>query len=1486
MSWLIPEISTDQVDDWFNAGKRLAKAAGGKRAPAVQTKTYARCKSGGRSLDPVTQKPSAPLREEEFVPPYKSHSRTFGESQTEYARKYQEEEERNLIDPGGATTASEGACGFDDTASVVSGTSYGTRMEDLETASYFSGSVATIETFRPENYMEVYQNYDFKSSHGDELPIAKYRENIVETIESNMVTVIQGSTGSGKTTQVPQYILDHYAKEQQYCNIIVTQPRRIAAMSISRRVCFERNWDLGGCVGYQVGMDKVASEDTRILYVTTGVLLMKLVNDKNMLQYTHVILDEVHERDQENDFSLLVVRKLLRSNSRHVKIVLMSATFDSDMFAQYYSIPIRGKLESAPVISVEGRVFDVKEFYIEDLKVLGELPELDELQPSLSGETLEITRKLILQFDRMELQEEGRGESDSLPKKRGTVLIFLPGMAEIDAVRDTLKALASPKQFVLLPLHSTCTLEEQIRVFEPPAKGYRKIIMSTNLAESSITVPDIKYVIDMCLTKNLVSDNDTNYTSLQLEWASKANCTQRKGRAGRVSNGRVYRMVTREFYRDSIMEYSIPEMQRCPMEQVVLQAKLLNMGEPKALLALALSPPNLDDLERAVLVLKEVAALTTLKSGKINPHDGDLTFIGRVLASLPVDIRIGKMIILGHIFGLLEECLIIGAGLSIKSIFRTPYGEKFKAYKKKLTWSMGSFSDCIAMLNAYKLWDQEKKFGQFKRPGASEIQWCKQNLLELKRLREVTELVREISQRLAKFNIQRPMQNRRDRRPEIEVENSLILKLLMAGAFYPNFFLCSKPEEEDAVKAMSGFDPKTVVMVKGLPAKESALYKSSLEMMFIGRDACTIKPIQIHFEGSRAFIEFQPDEDDMTKVTKAVYLALKLKQTKSLHLDPIDPQIVQKQMEQLDIARDNQAKQLSRLRSNRIKLLGDREQAQSQQAKQVELPGPLQSTVPVVISHIEDAGHFWAFYTDHHSVVSSLDLTIAEHLQSSPVDPIKNPAVGQLCLAEFQGTFYRARVESVTMDTIKVFFVDYGNKETINRAQLHQKIRQIPPSLLKEEFQAMECFLSGVRPSNTRGMDGQWSREAKDLIERQTKNPCLIKIYSIVSGKIRAELIIQYRRNATVNLNDELCRKGLAEPVEEGYASRQNHQSRDYDVNPGLGGSQHTDDSWLELAVADAGKAMGSSKRGHKITVQGPNSAYEVSFNGITKVSRLRSVKIERDSINCITIDDEPQDSHDRLMVAAHVGLNPSGNSIIARNTTIMPHIHGLPAILALLFAPCAEIRTDSARTKYIGVLCGLGVDPDSGHPAFPDHEMEITFDVTIDNDDLTMVNGVRTAINMALGSTGTVSPVDWTPEQIKRIQINTREKLITLIEKRRESITPQYFPRMYRWNQVPPDEINYHQVDEDLADFETLLQLHNGVLLKAPDEQREYVDPRKERMRLIDHVKWLRQKVGRSVIQEDLRCELCQVPCNNPRELMIHVHTNLHTMNESALLK
>ena len=532
-----------------------------------------------------------------------------------------------------------------------------------------------------------------------------------------------------------------------------------------------------------------------------------LIAKKEMNEWTHVILDEVHEREEDMDLVMLICKKLLLTNSRGTKLILMSATMDHRTFVDYFSVshPELSICEKPAFLPVgnNAKQQKVHEYYWGDLrgdlkKMYGKdftMPDFHLDTPQLSIEAVRTCKMLLIKFDQLERETLERYKGPVQQKTPpGAVLIFLPGIQEIKQVRDFLvddgdeDGSRDGPEWKCIPLHSSIPWEECNSVFERVLPNQRKIILSTNIAESSITIPDIGYVIDFCLTKNMTSDPETNYPRLMLQWASTAQLTQRKGRAGRVGEGRVYRLVSRDFIKH-LVQYHSPEIQRVPLTKVVLDVKLLGMGSPKELLALAISPPDLLSMRRTVVALKEIGALLTTVEGLQCREDGDLTVLGEIIAKLPVDVRLGKLIVLGHIFGVLEETIVIASGLSGKPIFAAPFDKRVEAYKGKLFWADGSFSDCLAILKAFQEWESKKRRGDFSsRDGVKdrESTWCKAYFLNRNQLEEMSLLVEEIKKSLRRQDIE-----------ALQIQNPIvwsqdwkftILRLVMFGAFYPNYF--------------------------------------------------------------------------------------------------------------------------------------------------------------------------------------------------------------------------------------------------------------------------------------------------------------------------------------------------------------------------------------------------------------------------------------------------------------------------------------------------------------------------------------------------------------------------------------------------------------------------------------------------------------------------------------------------------------------------
>ncbi|XP_014187415.1 ATP-dependent RNA helicase TDRD9 [Haplochromis burtoni] len=1224
-----------------------------------------------------------------------------------------------------------------------------------------------------------------------DLPIAKNRQELISLIENNSVVIIRGATGSGKTTQLPQYILDYYNEKNASCNIVVTQPRKIGATSIARWVAKQRKCTLGSLVGYQIGLEKMATEHTRLIYMTTGVLLQKLVQAKSLTEFSHIFVDEVHERTSEMDFLLLVLRKLLRSNSYHIKIILMSATINCKQFADYFATPIRGKLNPAYVFEVEGASYATEDFYLDDLHHLS--PYRTESahpgDPYISADMYSLAISLIQSFDEMEGKNSSKAKKEGgmTLSERGSVLVFLPGIHEISYMQEALTKLVH-KRLQVYPLHSSVTLEEQNGVFLFPVPGYRKVILSTNIAESSVTVPDVKYVIDFCLVRQLVCDPDTHYESLHLTWASKTSCNQRRGRAGRVSKGYCYRLVTKEFWKKEIPDYMIPEMLLAPLSTVLLKVKLLDMGDPRSLLSTALSPPNLSDIVRTVLQLKEMGALSVKSESRGQNEDGELTFLGRVLAHLPLDLYLGKMIVLGHVFGCLDECLIIAASHSLKSFFAIPSMQQIAGHRSKLAFTRGTPSDSIAFLNAFKAWHSAKKKGQLRHP-KDELDWGKENFIQIKRIREVAELYEELKKRVSQFNMNVAEESQFSDYTSAR-KQAFILQVVIAGAYYPNYFLQVDIDEALASRELSGFNPRTTVMLRNLPPY-SFLYYKQLQCLF--RLCGQVKAIS--FDSSRAYVEFYRTSQD-SGVLPEVSLALLL-----AHQSPAMELSVYP-IEQIENCAGN--RHITHMKYSRVNV-----DFQSQSVCPV---GVVSSTIDpaklppnrlfvVNITKVVEVGHFWGFQADEASLEKQRQMTA--DINTCTLHPLTVSLYPNLlCLAPYsefseQNMYYRAKILHMRGNTVEVFFLDYGNNEIVSCSSL----RELPSDLLSHPFQAQEFQVTGMRPSNQSIILGnQWSSRARNRFINLVKGQSLImSLYSILYGVMRVDLLI-HSETANTSVVDLLVEEGHAVKAEESFDSKQNHEvlmSLYKDMEEGTYVPNSVSNTWsnrkkeekelIDSLLTHFSKQPQSYSR-TKVRLHGPTSPHMMSFHSLRSNTLYKTVCIEKNSINSLALNENPHCSHQKMLVAGTVSVSSTGTRILLRDTSILPDIPGLPALVMMLFTPIMELRTDEERTCYTGALCGLGFNSQKQEAILLEHDIELSFDVKIDVDDITEINALRMAINHLVceGPNGTLH---LGTDRIRQLQEDCRDRLIRLFTKSppREAIAPQLFEKLGKWNQVDP---------------------------------------------------------------------------------------------------
>lgn len=614
---------------------------------------------------------------------------------------------------------------------------------------------------RYKGYMESPALAELRSKK-EALPMTQYRDKVISHIGNNQYSVIVGATGSGKTTQVPQILLEDAITKHRgaACNVICTQPRRIAATSVAQRVADERNENLQDTVGYHVRFDaKLPSYGGSITYCTTGILLKQLQQapDEVFDRVSHIIIDEVHERDIMIDFLLIIVKEAVRTRrlagKSTPKVVLMSATINSELFGKYFEeISEDGKILDCPSLSVPGRTFPVKEKYYEN--IIQELqntypPELkrylqadvntgdymsyehdmskttratgDDENDQVGQAVIDWKRERTVTSDGQSVNEK---EDALLPinlvaatvahvsktTQEGAILVFLPGLDEIKKVRQALLDwplgvnFNDESSYKLFILHSSVPAADQSAVFNPVPAGCRKIILSTNIAETSVTIPDIQHVIDTGKLREKRYDQVRRITRLQCTWISKSNAKQRAGRAGRVRNGNYYALYSRSRY-ESLRAIGLPEMLRSDLSEVCLDIKAQAFKTPiRDFLSRAIEAPPPEAVAIAVDSLKSLEALT---------EDEDLTPLGRLLASLPVHPALGKMIVLGVIFRCLDPMIILGAALNERNIFVAPPDKRREAAAAQCRFLEGSNSDHYALVNAFSQMRQIKqKYGQ------------------------------------------------------------------------------------------------------------------------------------------------------------------------------------------------------------------------------------------------------------------------------------------------------------------------------------------------------------------------------------------------------------------------------------------------------------------------------------------------------------------------------------------------------------------------------------------------------------------------------------------------------------------------------------------------------------------------------------------------------------------------------------------------------
>ncbi|KAL2610391.1 hypothetical protein R1flu_028964 [Riccia fluitans] len=674
------------------------------------------------------------------------------------------------------------------------------------------------------------------------LPAFKQRDELLEKINHHTVTVVAGQTGCGKSTQVPQYVLEDYIERDKgaTCNIICTQPRRLSAIGLADRVAKERGQAVGETVGYSVRLESCRSQRTRLLFCTTGILLRRLSSDPDLESVTHVIVDEVHERTLESDLLLLLLRELLKRNGGRLRVILMSATVDPTLFVRYF----RQDVKADPcIVNIPGFTYPVQELYLEDAldltgykigrnsryamkKKNGSTADFSDLTASIekmstavdeemdnweslaedqskeeaisvddysesTKQSLSIVDQSIINYELIELivcsilQREAPFDGGGPEGQEGAILVFLPGISEIRRLQRNLQQssqVAASGSIWTLALHGSLSSDEQRRVFSRPPRGTRKVVLATNIAETSVTIDDCVYVIDTGRHKEMRYDHSRGISCLEETWVSKASAKQRRGRAGRVQSGFCIRLFSRQQFQ-KLEEHQLPEIARVSLDGLCLKVKSLLAERVETSVSKIITPPDFGAVRTS---LKNLLDLNALDANE------NLTPLGHHLVRMPVDARIGKMLLFACILKCVDPILTIASALSGRSPFMSPQDKRDEAAAAKLRFAGGSKSDHMTVVAAYSGWLSARKEGR-----SAEMNFCSSNYLSRETLVGIEASRLDFIKILTDIGF---LQSRGYGGADVDAydanSNSIrVVKAVICAGFYPNIVRVHHPEK-------------------------------------------------------------------------------------------------------------------------------------------------------------------------------------------------------------------------------------------------------------------------------------------------------------------------------------------------------------------------------------------------------------------------------------------------------------------------------------------------------------------------------------------------------------------------------------------------------------------------------------------------------------------------------------------------------------------
>lgn len=518
------------------------------------------------------------------------------------------------------------------------------------------------------------------------LPVYKFRQELIQAVKNNQILIVVGDTGSGKTTQITQYLAEEgYARKGM---IGCTQPRRVAAVSVAKRVAEEAGCKLGEEVGYTIRFEDCTSPRTKIKYMTDGMLQREALLDPDMSQYSVIMLDEAHERTIATDVLFALLKKAAKRRP-DLRLIITSATLDAQKFSDYFL--------KCPILSIPGRTFPVEILYTKE-------PEFDYLDAALMT---------VMQIH--------------LAEPPGDILVFLTGQEEIDTsceiLYERMKALGPDvPELIILPVYSALPSEMQSKIFEPAPPGSRKVVIATNIAETSITIDGIYYVVDPGFVKINAYDPKLGMDSLVISPISQAQANQRAGRAGRTGPGKCYRLYTEEAFKTEMLPNTIPEIQRQNLSHTILMLKAMGIND--LLHFEFMDPPPANTM---LMALEELHSLMALDD------EGLLTRLGRKMADFPMEPSLAKVLIASVDAKCSDEMLTIVAMLSVQNVFYRPKEKQQQADQKKAKFHDPT-GDHLMYLNVYQSWV---------RNGCSKT-WCVENFIQERSMKRAQDVRRQL----------------------------------------------------------------------------------------------------------------------------------------------------------------------------------------------------------------------------------------------------------------------------------------------------------------------------------------------------------------------------------------------------------------------------------------------------------------------------------------------------------------------------------------------------------------------------------------------------------------------------------------------------------------------------------------------------------------------------------------------------------------------